>query len=533
MALEDLERTYLNVAPGAPPIFRGNTEITPLIDGVAFFDALHAAISGTAGPGDAVFVVAWQIDIAWNLLTGNAVPDTDPGSLAQLLAGKAAAGVDVRLILNGSLYINWLGPAPFGRNLRAARRLRELKVPGAASPPLQASVLFDWSGAPFTGSHHQKATVVKTGPELVAFLGGMDARPDFRDELRPDNPANQHNSHAWCDTAGSPWGWHDNAVRLRGAGARRVWDNFRQRWNEVLTLPGRMSQDRLSDPPRPLNPLAKLDPGPAPAAPTVTSNQSVQVLRSRYMYKIANKVLPGGTPWTGPESGGLYEVWDVYRKAIAAAERYIYVEDQFLADSAHLEIIFSPGYSLYPEIAKALAAKPTLRVIFVGSGKSDPGDFFCELRNQALTGSIRDDVLKPLDPATQPHVAVWRVEDVTVHSKLMLIDDIFAAVGSCNLQARSMYGIDSELQAAVVADDSLVKRLRCDLWAEHWQLKPFESAEVDLALDDIDAALGLWRPEWSGDPAMWRTPGNPTGYSWPRGKTGRGAVAPVGPLPLD
>jgi phosphatidylserine/phosphatidylglycerophosphate/cardiolipin synthase-like enzyme len=54
---------------------------------------------------------------------------------------------------------------------------------------------------------------------------------------------------------------------------------------------------------------------------------------------------------------------------------------------------------------------------------------------------------------------------VYVHAKLMLIDDVWATIGSCNLHANSLYG-HSEMNASVW-DSNAVKALRCQLFLEH------------------------------------------------------------------
>jgi cardiolipin synthase A/B len=55
--------------------------------------------------------------------------------------------------------------------------------------------------------------------------------------------------------------------------------------------------------------------------------------------------------------------------------------------------------------------------------------------------------------------------DVYVHSKLMLVDDAWATIGSCNLHSRSLFG-SSEMNAAIW-DPAFARSLRCELLAEH------------------------------------------------------------------
>ncbi|MGX6999447.1 phospholipase D-like domain-containing protein [Caballeronia sp. KNU42] len=54
---------------------------------------------------------------------------------------------------------------------------------------------------------------------------------------------------------------------------------------------------------------------------------------------------------------------------------------------------------------------------------------------------------------------------VYVHAKIMLIDDAWATIGSCNLHANSLFG-HSEMNAAVW-DRDVVRALRCQLLREH------------------------------------------------------------------
>lgn len=74
-------------------------------------------------------------------------------------------------------------------------------------------------------------------------------------------------------------------------------------------------------------------------------------------------------------------------------------------------------------------------------------------------------------------------KSVYVHAKLMLIDDAWATIGSCNLHRNSLYG-HSELNASFWAPET-VGPLRCELLAEH--------LGYDTSALDDRAALRLYR----------------------------------------
>lgn len=504
-------------------VHREDSEVEPLIDGVAYFDALAEAIGQTTGQGDLIYITAWEFDPRWDI-AGAGGP-----TLGAVLAEKAEAGVDVRAILNGALWLAAVPFTPWEVNLSAVEALRGWsRIPGL-DQPLWGRVAWDWSGANRTGSQHQKTAVVRAGSELVAFVGGMDPLKSRRDTAPHENSTYPHHP-SWS------WGWHDACMRLRGAAAVDVWRNFSQRWVNVTQLP--MAWYKRGVPPHrqedPFNAFL-LDEPPPIAEPSAlhVPGISVQVLRSRFGWRIpapAAIPIPGpgvemvvkSVPWSPPERGALYEVRDTLAKAIDAAREYIYIEDQFLEDSMHLESI-PDGFSLYPRIAQAIAANPDLKVIFVGSGLADPDDFQPGEKNRLLTGSVLK-MLKLVPDVLRGNVAVWRVHGVTVHAKLMLVDDRFAAIGSANFQSRSMFGVDEELQVAVVTTGDLVRNLRVQLWAEHARL-PEGGSPARAVLHDLPRALGLWRSGWlEREPELWSIAGHPPGFN-----PDRSALRFVGP----
>lgn len=526
MTLDALKGRYLDAA--AAPIFdAGEDDIEPLIDGVRYLDEVYKAILATGqGQEDLVYITNYWFDAFLK------PSDSWQQPIGALLADRASKGVDVRIVLNGALFAHYHPQLVFGVNLETARVLRSLAVGGTT--PLAGRVLFDWSGQVTTGSHHQKSTLVRAGADSQAFISGIDFGP-YRYDEQP------HTNLDWGDDP-PPYGWHDAGVRLRGQAVARVWENFRSRWQEARTLPPRRYVHFPASGPRVpqvefLNPPPILDsPTEAPTAlPSPAPVAAVQVLRSRYPYKRVSMLwfpIPGPVPlpvslpqrWSEAPHGAIHEVFPVLVKGIGAAQRYVYIEDQFLADMPTGLDFGADSYSLYPHLLAA--AKRNVRVIFVGSGKSDPDDPSKGLRNQTLEtagswpsqGQIAKRLVEPLKASGQDrNVVVWRVKDATVHAKALVIDDEFAAVGSANLQSRSMYGIDSELHTAFVDEGVIVRKLRADLWAEHLRIPPGpRPRSVQDALEDEATALGIWRPEWlppTVSPDTWRVSNSPRGFA--------------------
>ena len=79
---------------------------------------------------------------------------------------------------------------------------------------------------------------------------------------------------------------------------------------------------------------------------------------------------------------------------------------------------------------------------------------------------------------------------MTVHSKLTIVDDELAIVGSANCMRRSLY-TDLEHAVAVLdpAATPFAKRLRMELWAHH-----LGGAPADYA--DLQSSLHVWDPAW-------------------------------------
>ncbi len=177
-----------------------------------------------------------------------------------------------------------------------------------------------------------------------------------------------------------------------------------------------------------------------------------------------------------------------YRKAFARARRLIYIEDQYLWAPFVAELL-----------AEALASNPELHLAAVVPRFPDKQGV---ARWPSLVG--REQAIKICRSAGGDRFAIYDLENeagepIYVHAKVVVIDDVWAMVGSDNLNRRS-WTHDSELSCAVL-DESLDPRtptdpaglgdgarvfardLRLRLWREHLG----RSAEDDLA-DLIDPA---------------------------------------------
>jgi phosphatidylserine/phosphatidylglycerophosphate/cardiolipin synthase-like enzyme len=487
-SLDELVTRYLS---GAVDVHQENCTIEPVLDGKDWMRRAHELLT-SLGPGDAAYICGLQLNPDMDL-TGLSRSQAGYQPLGGLLAGLAASGVDVRVILAGAVVSGSLARpviGPFHQNVRSAQRLQRWR-------PLRGRVLLDWSGAGL-GSNHQKITIVRRGNELTAAVGGIDY-----DTSRLDS-----GPHDQLAVRGGRWGWHDTGAIVCGPAAADVWNVFRMRWIGASSLPRRRYLAPLSGFPA-INPYIISDPVPvAPEQPARPSTgTAVQILRSMGPWYIDSLV-----PWarrhysSGPPTG-VHEVYLTLVQAIGAAQKFVYVEDQYFSEY--------PGgdhrFELYPHI-RAAAARG-VKVILLGSGTRDPAEA-APIINQTLNNDLLHKVIEPLPQKLRRNVVLWRVENLTVHSKLVIVDDVFLSVGSANFFSRSMAGVDTELNAATVTTGDEVRNVRVALWAEH--LRTPLDAELRKYLEDIDLALGIFRPDWlpSDAPAgSWRTPGIPAGFT--------------------
>ena len=215
-----------------------------------------------------------------------------------------------------------------------------------------------------------------------------------------------------------------------------------------------------------------LPPRVPPPAPRGTA--AVQLLRT-YPYRRR------GYPFA-PD--GERSVAHAYDKVVARAHRLIYVEDQYFWSTAIVD-----------HFAAALRRNPDLRLIAVIPLHPDQDGRFSLPPN--LIG--RRQALRQLRRAAADRVAVYGIENhagtpVYVHAKVCVVDDVWAAVGSDNVNRRS-WTHDSELSCAVLDDArdrrepqfldgygdgsrSFARDLRLQLAREHLDRDPGDDADL-------------------------------------------------------
>lgn len=398
--------------------------------GLSLVDVLGRAVRR----GVAVRVLLWDPLDPWNVgHLGN-----DPAEQAEILAGQ---GVPCRL----------------DKNCRSALHIAQ--------------------------GLHQKCAVVDGE---VAFVGGID----FTVEYSGDFDRWDMSTHPFelplrsTEKGASPHPWHDAQVLFTGPAVLDVEQNIRERWDasagkvqqriqplgaRIRGLRGIIERERQ---PRP----RAVEPSPAPSqlsqqpaevsaateAPVLPGN--IQVIRT----------IPALTYRFAP--GGIYGIAQWYQRAIQQAQRFIYLESQYLWVEGPPKLNFTRvGWesrnmrAVVEELAAAAERGVDIALVLpdhpnVGRAVTDETiDWLCQHTPRAIAANrLHFYTLATCSPARDGGM---RYRPVYVHAKVAVIDDRWAAVGSANLNSRGM-SHDAELNV-VIEHIAFARGLRQTLWAEH------------------------------------------------------------------
>ncbi|ORB22585.1 phospholipase [Mycolicibacterium moriokaense] len=427
------------------PAWSEGNQAEVLIHGASYFDRLVAEVDQLRA-GDHLFFADWRGDADQRLR------ENGP-TVAQLFRSAVERGV----LVKGLMWRSYPNRLQF--NEEQNRHLGEAIERAGGEVLLDQRVLLG-------GSHHQRLVLLRHADEPsrdVAFIGGIDLCHSRRDgESHRGDPQTVEMSRRY----GERPPWHDVQLQLRGPVVGALDTTFRERWTARAPLdlfnPLAWLRNRFVGTTAARHPLPEQPPDPPPCGP-----HAVQVLRTYgdalIQYEFAK--------------GGERTIARGYTKAVRRARQLIYLEDQYLWSEEVATLL-----------VEALTANQELHLVAVVPRYFDLEGGFG--RPPTLLG--RQLAVEACRRAAPGRVHLFDVENhegtpVYVHSKVCVIDDTWACVGSANFNRRS-WTHDSELACAVLDDDGAFARdIRLRLLREH--LDRAADGSEDGGLDDPAAAV--------------------------------------------
>jgi cardiolipin synthase len=416
------------VVSGSYPVRTGNL-VRPLVDGDIAFRRICEAVDQAR---HSVWVTAAFVGPDVQLPGGR-------GSVFDVLERAANRGLDVRVLF-------WRPNPGVGRDGQT--------FPGSSANHhlLRARgsrFLARWDRAHGAFCQHQKSWLIDAGqPSETAFVGGINLS-------RGSIGAPGHMS-------GDPR--HDAYVEVTGPSATDVHHNFVQRWNEASERGGEDGVWRGSGAEAMRFPTRVSDP---------QGTSLVQIQRTVHPSRYSDRTpSPGGQPYD--IAGGERSIFEQYKQAIDAARSSIYIET-LAPPVLDIAVGFEAALKRGVDVVVLIAAEPEG---YVRLARRDPARK-AEFDQLGALGKYETFALVGI-AARNPNGGR---SNIHVHSKIMLVDDAWATIGSCNLHAYSLFG-HTEMNAAFW-DPTVVRALRRQLLAEH--------LGQDTAHLDDRAALDLYR----------------------------------------
>jgi phospholipase D1/2 len=394
-----------------------------IIDGEDYFAAIRLAMIQARR---SIFIVGWDLHSELRLVR-NGESDEYPQTLGELLNALAAERPQLDIyVLNWDFAMIYAMEREFFPSYKLQWKSHD-------------RVHFCLDGEhPVGASQHQKLVVVD---DSVAFAGGLDLS-----KWRWDTRAHRVDDPRRTDPDGEHYPpFHDIQMVVDGEAAAALGELVRQRWSAA------------AGPAAPLRPCEGDAPWPATISPDV---EDVAIAIAR----------------TLPAHGGRVEVREVerlYLDAIAAARRFIYIENQYLS-----------SHTIGEALGRRLGEEDGPEIIIVMP--KETGGWL----EQHTMDVLRARLLRKLREADRhDRLRVYYVRlsrkpliALMIHAKVMVVDDRFVRVASSNLSNRSM-GLDSECDLAFEhgcdSDRSgVIAAFRQSLLAEHLGVEP---AQVDAA----------------------------------------------------
>lgn len=365
---------------------------------------------------------------------------------------------------------------------------------------------------PFWASHHQKIVVID---DQVAFSGGLDIT-----QRRWDTREHRGYDPRRVDPEGRTYGpFHDVQLCVEGDVASELGAIARERWRLA-------TGERLEPCEPPCEPPCE-SPWP-PGLAADFQDVDIGIARTEPFGSFAGENPESDFRSSQPSPSKpmksmkpVKEVERLFLDTIRSARWFIYVENQYFTS---------------PVIARALGRRLSERhgpEIVMILPRDQTGWI-----EESTMGLLRSEAIRMVRACDRfgrfrcfyPVVPNLGQGYIKVHSKVMIIDDVFLRVGSANLNSRSM-GLDTECDLALEAgerEDSrrAIERIRCELLSEHLGVTPEEfaarHARMGSLLKTVESFCGGERglieiplvPEWVkkvAPPAEWLDPIGPKG----------------------
>lgn len=399
------------------------------IDGEDYFGAIRNSLHKAEHE---ILIVGWDIDSRTRLVRDEDHPDY-PSELCDVLQQlvKTRQGLCVRVL-------SW----DFAMVYVLERELLPARAFGWRK---KKRLHFQLDGQHATGaSHHQKIVVIDGA---LAFSGGLDLT-----KCRWDTRAHSAHDTRRCDPNGVEYRpFHDVQAVVTGKAAADLRELVSRRWTNAIGKP-LPDQDNVGD-------------GDALWPDDVAVRaRSAEIAIAR--------------TWTSAAGNEhIREVQQLYLDMIGAAQKSIYIENQYFSSATISEALASRlNDDDGPDVVIVLPSET--------SGWLEQATMDT-LRNRAiesLRGADRCGRLRIVAPMSDELTDT----SITVHSKVMVVDNRVARIGSANLSRRSM-GLDSECDLAFV-DETAATELCADLLSEHLGAK-FEAVASSLADVGLVATL--------------------------------------------
>jgi phosphatidylserine/phosphatidylglycerophosphate/cardiolipin synthase-like enzyme len=309
---------------------------------------------------------------------------------------------------------------------------------------------------PLGASHHQKIVVIDG---RIAFVGGADIC-----DGRWDDRGHERENSERVNRYGEPYKpYHEVIGFFTGDAVANVERLFRARWRHAsgADLPAALPAEEEATN-KTLFPFEG-----------ALSVDSERVALARTYVPLDESESP------------TQEIRVLFEDAIAAAERLLYIETQYITARA-----------LHDAVVTRLtdAAKPRLQVIIVVPHGAD------SIKEKLVLGAAEDQWLHTVAQVAESAGHTLRVlfsassdgakdaPPTYIHAKLLIVDDRFMTLGSANCTNRSM-SFDSELNLAWECergDEPLARsiaQIRASLLSEH------AGIDYDAALEAIDGLV--------------------------------------------